>query len=486
MNEYRCGRCGALLPFGAEPQVLPRCPSCREPYGFPSLGTDSPTPPSRTSLALGLAMGAGALVLAGFLGAAGWILTRRSDLSRSPVMDRPPVVRAPRPPAAEEPEGVSEENPVPARTPAAPPREPPSPPTRISAEETRAVVVRVNRIIARNNMAGIVAAVLQAKGRFGEAEDVRTLLRTGEQEIGLELQRLPAHFDSSRIADHHRSGDRLVAFGASSLDAAAPQHFAEALTHWLRHYQVGSMVPATLIRDGRAVQVLMYFAEAGAEMTDLSAIVLGKPAPSAPLPKALLEDLRARLAVLPAAYVRALPPADSGQLERLLARGEGSSEDVAFLQGAVQAGFLPRAEAEYGRIKARASELDEKVRSVPGNDVLHFKDGRRLEGRIEEESQDSIRFRTSLGAVRLDRRDLRTVEKGTASVGEFRVLFVAARGRPDELLPLIAWCRSRNLSLHKELVCWSLLAADPSRPEARRELGLSSEVFQLPTPDPRR
>ena len=261
MNEYRC-RCGALLPVGGEPQVLPRCPSCREAYGFPQFGTDSPTPPSRTSIWLGAAMGGGALVLAGFLFAAVWTLTRPKNglaAARTSALDPRPVARSGR-----SPQPVAEPPPAPGTS------QPAKAAPLVSPEETLATVVRINRIIARKNMSGIVAAVLLNTGRRPEAEEVEVVLWKGDLELRQEMEKLPANFDLRRIAAHHEYGDRLLTFGSSSLDPARPRLFAEALQAWLRNFQVGTTNLASLRRGQETILVEMYFAEAGPELADLA------------------------------------------------------------------------------------------------------------------------------------------------------------------------------------------------------------------------
>lgn len=271
MNEYRC-RCGALLPVGGEPQVLPRCPSCREAYGFPQFGTASSTPPSRTSIWLGAAMGGGALVLAGFLFAAVWTLTRPKNTlvaTRASALDPRANSRSGRSP------GPGAEPPS---TPVARASQASKAAAEISPEEIQATVVRINRIIARKNMAGLVAAVLLNTGRRPEAEEVEVVLFKGDLELRQEKERLPANFDLRRIAAHHEYGDRLMTFGTTSLDPARPQLFAGALQAWLRNFQVGTTNLATLRRGQETILVEMYFPEAGPEMADLASrasVVLG-------------------------------------------------------------------------------------------------------------------------------------------------------------------------------------------------------------------
>jgi len=208
-------------------------------------------------------MGAGALVLAGFLFAAVWTLTRSKGgpaPDRTAALDPRPV---PRPRTAESAPKAAP--PPDLSAPRAPKGPEPSP------EETLATVVRLNRLIARQNMAGVVAALLTHTGRQREAEELGVLIWKGDLEVGEETARLPSNFDLQRIAAHHESGDRIIAFGPCSLDPNRPRPFIDALESWLRNFQVGTTQLATLRRGQETILVEMYFPEATLELAHLAA-----------------------------------------------------------------------------------------------------------------------------------------------------------------------------------------------------------------------
>jgi hypothetical protein len=408
-----------------------------------------------------MTMSAGALLLATLMFVAVWRLTRGTPLrdqtapaqAETPARPRPPVARPAPPPRVEAPVAR------------------PAPP---SENEIHAAFVRVNRIALRNNVAGLVAAVFSNSGRVREAEEMREVLLKGDLEIRKEGEKLPP------IAPYIEPGDVLFAFDTTVLDPAAPLRFADELQKRLRDLQVGTMLPVSVRRRDRRISLSIQISEFGPEVTDLLARVGAPAAPATPpaappevqpLPPALVQDIRLRLRLLPAAYASALTVEEGMRLQRLLAQGEGTAADGAFLQKTVQAELLPRVEEEHRTLKLRAAELTAKLKSAPGNDTVVFKDGRKLRGKIEEVTEDAIRFRGTLGVVRYLRSEILRIER-LDSASEFDALFQAAGGKPDPLLPLVEWCRSKNLATQKELVCCTLLIADPSRPEARKELGL--------------
>lgn len=90
-------------------------------------------------------------------------------------------------------------------------------------------------------------------------------------------------------------------------------------------------------------------------------------------------------------------------------------------------------------------------------DVITLKDGRRLEGKILESTEDRIRIEMVLGGASaemwISRKDIASVEKGNTPQEEFAAR-LAALGKADleAHRALIAWCREKGLSKEANLL----------------------------------
>lgn len=158
----------------------------------------------------------------------------------------------------------------------------------------------------------------------------------------------------------------------------------------------------------------------------------------------------------------AVPPPDA-ELAELRARFPGAA--------AADANALRERIAELATIASRVQELEDRLPSAGGTDVLHLKDGRRLEGRIESETSEQVRLRLSLGSANFPTDQIARVERNRGAAAEFVAKYQAARARVSDLVPLLAWCSQRSLALQKELTAWAILRLDPESALARAELG---------------
>lgn len=190
------------------------------------------------------------------------------------------------------------------------------------------------------------------------------------------------------------------------------------------------------------------------------------PAAPRPEPPPPLPPLPDSLSAAPVPDPPPAPPPTAPAVDEtaeLRARFPGASaSDPASLRERV---------AELATIASHLQELEDRVSAAGGTDVLHLKDGRRLEGRIESESAEQVRLRFSLGSAAFPVEQIARIERNRGAATEFAAKYESARPRVSELVPLLAWCSQRSLAPQKELTAWAILRLDPDNAAARSELG---------------
>jgi hypothetical protein len=111
--------------------------------------------------------------------------------------------------------------------------------------------------------------------------------------------------------------------------------------------------------------------------------------------------------------------------------------------------------------------------AVPASaDILWFKNGRKLEGKVRELPDGRIEIAMSFGTMAFDADRIERVEE--ALTLEEIVQEALANLAPEDsgqLLELAAWCREHDADTLANRVLETLVSLDPDNAEARRRLG---------------
>ncbi len=446
-----CPSCDAQVPVAAPPAPAAPAPA---PAPAPA-GKDKP-------LALLIAVSSGVLVI--LMGVFLLLMATRED--------RP----APRPRTEARDDSAPPESPgvrVPAvivetGTAPAPATEP------IPRDDGRIAQRELEALVARANMTGLLATLLLYSGQVQEHDDLHSRLVDYEQRIrGLIARGVP-----QAPGAYFQSWDRLFWFAGQRLDVQYPQAFLDGLRSWLRTFQPGAKAQGDVQRGGTPVTITFYFPERTDDLLQLlkeaenPAVKAPPRAAPVPLPSDLLAEVRSRYDSLHAYYRKTMPPADDERMKGLLAAGKGTPEDVNFLKDRILSGLLKDFADEHAGFMIRLKDIETRVLEATSCDVVIFKDGRRIEGTIEEETEDQIKIKSRYGSIRSPKADIQQVERGKGAGVEFRPKYDAARGNPQALAALMAWCRERKLEAQKELAGYALLALDPGHAGARGELNV--------------
>ncbi len=492
--EVQCA-CGWVFFIPGNARGFVNCPTCRAPVPAVqapgrTAGTArrpvpvAPPPPPPPAVPAGLKLlVAGALGVFALLVAVLVVVMVRWNRHDEPK--EKPSAERPRPPSA---------------APAAPARVRPPPPAPVPPAPPNDFIDydrRLEHAVSRCNMAGVVSTVLLHTGRRQEHDDLHERLKEYEAEQAEILAKIAERGERRSAPARFQAGDRLTGLGDRHFRTdQPPQAFADLLREWLGKFRAGARETAIVMRGAEPVSFAMHFQERHKELivlANLTGVILGEanrvesPAPpaaapavfqppaappSAPLPAPLLSEVREKLAALPPYYRGTLPAEEQARLQKVLETGKGFPEDADFLKTRVLAELCARALSEVAGFQAKVAELEARLADAPAStDVVHFKDGRKIEGVVEEETDEHLRVKSRFGSARIPRAEVQRVERGKGAATEFRARYQAARGKRDDLAALLSWCKERNLPAHRELVANALLLADPGHERARLEEG---------------
>ncbi len=433
-------------------------------------------------------LGVGALALAGI---AALLLTLGREEDTSSRDGRKPGGRSPSDSAKSSGQASA---PVKILDPAAPVS--PAPGSAGYAETVPALRRNVDLMVTYTNMAGIVSEVLRHQGRAEAYERLRNRMLDYEDRIQKSLARLLDRGDQYPVPVHMAYQDRMNVFAEREIFKMTPRDAAAHIDKWLRAFQPGAMTQAEVLRGADVIRITFFFPEQNDELLLLmkeAAIVPGEvpytppvAAPASPpsaevlaVPESILRTLREKLDALPSGYRQCMPPEERERMDRLIRAPEKVfREDVGFLKERILGQVLPIFEAEQQQFREKMRELEEKIKEMGSTDVVVFKAGHRLEGKVEEETEEYVKIKTRVGSAKVPRGDIQKIDRGKGATSEFPDRLKSAQGKPDQLNFLMIWCKEKNLPLHKEYLCNLILSLDPQNERARNEIHVGRPFTQ--------
>ncbi len=445
------------------------CPSCGAYHAAgqgPSESLSSGT--LRTLLVLASS------VLAGLLLVLIALLNRERPPSVPPV---PPVVRRfePVPPPPTPP-------PPPPKPEPAPPPQPPPP--RLEGRE----IARAWRLVARANLGALAEIVLRHSGAPDAADHLRAGLNAEHVELSELLGRHPRRPELRALPDRVEPQDTFLAFSAAAFDPRQPGPFVEAVRTWFRTLQPGACTLISVRRQGETLTFPIYVPPLDEDLTALVRLTgvapgaggVGDPPPPRALSSALLGEARRRLDALHPVHRDSLPPDLLARADAILRDGAGSDEDGLFLRVTLLDQTLRPLEEELDALRRKLAELEARGTAPLLPDLLVFKDGRRLNVRILDESPIRFHVRVAAGEARISAAEIASVERGQAALTELEARYQAARDDIPALLALLPALREPRYAPLRELVCHRVLVLDPLHETAWAELGFKRRAPPAP------
>ncbi len=430
-----------------------------------------------------LAIGLGLVGAVGLVALAVWFaLDGSAEAPRAPYEPRRTALlpaEAPPPPLPASP-------PSPSAHSSAPPGAPPGAPSpRQEARQATAMI----------NLAVLVAETLRLRGMKQEDRD-RMIALAGEWEAKLRaaVARAEESGEPARVEDYLRPSDAIVGFARKDFSTLTCAQSADLLAGWLATFRAGALEQVLVNRGAQRMVVYVDIPESSVELLGLARTPTGDfgqggsgpAAPSmAPAPPAtaaaaadLARQVEAAFARLPPGYRRLLHAADHARLDPVLQTRSGSPEDLEYVRNRILGYAIPAFEREVALLSSRTADLEGKLKAPTSVDVIHFRDGRKVEGQLLEETETALKFRGRLGTITVPRAEVLRVERDKGGGREFPDRLKAAAGRLETLRPLLAWCRERGLRTEGEHVSCLILALDAADEAARAFLQLRDPLAE--------
>jgi len=105
-------------------------------------------------------------------------------------------------------------------------------------------------------------------------------------------------------------------------------------------------------------------------------------------------------------------------------------------------------------------------------DVVHLKNGNKIEGEVLTETDETINLKTTVGSITLNKVDIDRIEKGVTALKQYENTVKTLKD--DDTLAhytLGIWCKEHGLPRQAKDEFLKVIAADPEHVEAHRELG---------------
>jgi hypothetical protein len=385
-----------------------------------------------------------------------------------------------------------------------PPPPPPPPPTDADLPkppsapkvDTAALRQNVRQTTWMINIAGVVAETLRLRGMAEDRDRMTARAADWDNKLRATVARVEEAGERAQVEDYIRPGDTIVGFAQKDFGTLTAATAADLMAQWLNTFRPNSMEQVILSRGNQRVVVYVDIPEVSKELLELARTPtgdLGKgvSAPAAPggtpappstsvfagtLPDDVLKSIESGFANLPPGYRQLLPALDRNRMDPLLQSKKGTEDDLAFLRNRILGQALPAYEKEVVLVKSKVSELEAKLKSTTAVDVIHFKDGRKVEGQILEDTEAHVKIKARLGTITVPKADVLRVERGKGAGLEFPDKLKAAGGKLEGLVSLLGWCKEKNLKLEGDYVAYQILAMDPANEAARAFAGLKRPI----------
>jgi hypothetical protein len=355
------------------------------------------------------------------------------------------------------------------------------------------------------NAGGVTAEVLRLRGCVSAYEQLQSRLIGFESNVQGNLSKIAAAGERHSVEAHMLAGDKIVGFAQRDVAAMRPHEAAAFLDGWLKSFAQGQLEQCMVQRGQERLTLYFFFKEHTKDLLELVRLP-GTVQPDAPppaetipgaapadpsrvvsdIPDPLIKQINGGFAALPAGYRQLVSEADRARLDSLFKAKKGTAEDIDFLARRIREQHLARFEQEHAVVRGKIAELEAKAREQTSVDTVTFKDGRKVQGKIEEETEEFVRIKSRLGSMKFPRADIARLERGTGAGIQFPERYKQAQGKLDALLALMAWCKENNLRPEADLCAWQVLLQDPLSDKARQQVSLPRPAAGPPPPAPPR
>ncbi len=342
--------------------------------------------------------------------------------------------------------------------------------------------------IYKLNTAGIVSEILRFRGEKEKSRELQDAMQTYLQEMDIAAEQVANRGERYFMPDYLHPGDRLVRFEGATIGDEYAEQSVKKLSHFLeKRLRANTFADCTVLRGEERKSFTIFWKFRPKEVLDLITYARlnaadDKPPPpreKSSLPSDLLDEVRRILAETHPYYQFHLSGDDRERVDQLLEEKMGYPEEETFLRKVVLKEFAAAVEAETLSLEELAAELRGPSLEVTKSDIVHMKDGQKVEGRIIEETADTIRLEFKRGTIRgefeYDKKDIAKIEHGQGTGAQFPDRLKKAGTDRNKLEELLGWCRTNRLTVQANYTAYLILIGNPDSVKARRHLGFKKE-----------
>lgn len=344
------------------------------------------------------------------------------------------------------------------------------------------------------NMNTVLSEIFRLRNLSNEWGQCQSEVAAHEARIKQTTADLAKAGEKVALEPYLAAGDQIIGFAQQDLSVLRPGDAARILHIWVHNWRSSpALEPVTILRAGTRLELHLEFPEDTKELLTLvrhgALGAVPEPEPSAfpsvetaGVPADLLKNIESGFAALPPGYRAYLPAEDRKRLEDLIAAKRGTVEDIAWIRTRILEETIPSFQREAERIRSQLLVLEPKLAENLAVDVVVRKKDPRLEGKVLEDNEKGVKLKMRVATLTIPREDIASVEIGKGSGGEFPTRLAAAKGNLEKLVPLLAWCIEKRLTLERDYVAYTILTMDASHEKARAAVNLSRPAIGSPGP----
>jgi hypothetical protein len=466
-----------------------RCPSCGQQVRIPGRkpGQDVSKSPGeiaaeaqgRQSLIRNAVLAAAVLVIAGGIGF--WVVQKPPP---EPTTEPGKVVKPQELPGSV----VGNSGKVGGKTPGGSIPENPGPKINSKVVSSSELIEQHKRGVDANiwliNMAGLISECLRFRNLTAEWIQFQKEMAVYDGNIKNHLKEAKTLGQPLAIQQYLLPGDQIFGFAQRDFTNMKYRDAANFIQQWVSNWGPGS-TPDQLdfARNNERLSIYVDFPQETQQLRALTKHptlgLEGSPdealvAVQVAVPPDLINDINDRFDALPPGYRGMVATMDRKKFEALTQKQKAPSDDIEWLKIHILGEAIVSFQRDADHIRAKVVELEPKLKENVASDVIYLKDSRKIEGQIIEETDEYAKIKARYGSIKIPKTEIQRVEKGKGAALEFPAKFAEAM-RPEKaaaklekLLPLLAWCAEKNLSLQKEYVAYVILTQDAAHEGARK------------------
>lgn len=261
--------------------------------------------------------------------------------------------------------------------------------------------------------------------------------------------------------------DQFLAVDDIVVTGSDPREAAERLTQAFQKVRAGSLHRFHVRRDSEERILFISFA-VDASLPDAR---MALPA-RIPIPGDMAQEIQKKFWGLGSYYQETyFTPEERATVERCLSRSEATPDEFVFLTKRLLRDAAPEVEAEQSWFRTRIQALEAEMKKFQIPDAVVTRDGRRVDGRITEETGAHVKIAASYGNLTIYRNDVKEIHHAAEIRQEFDRRLNAAVQHPEAYPEFLAWARDWNLPVHREYIAYLMLLRDPADRVARLAAG---------------